>query len=450
MIYNFLKIVVQLTLRIFYREIVVQYPERLRQKGPLLLVVNHPNTLMDPLLVAAQLKQPVYFLTKSTFFISPLQSKILRHLNLIPIYRAQDVPPEQQARANDITFKTCYQYLNKGKSLLIFPEGTSVNERRLRPFKTGAARMALGAEAQANFKLGVKLLPVGLNYSDPTRFGGDVLVNVGEPIVVAGYEAAYRADAMQAAKQLTEKLEQELKKLVVITDTDEDDELLQQLEQLYRPKLNAEFPQPPFQLTKAMEASLRFFREREPVRVLAFKDKLKRYLYYLNRLRLHNSVLGDAGPAAGRALLPDAVKFTVGLVLGFPLYLYGLLFNYLPYLLPARLADWLVEDEEYRAPVMMVTGMFVFPLFYALLGWACFYVSGSGWVVALFLLSLPLSGFFVLYYWHHLLRTRSHWTLFTLLRRRRNLMQELYILRQQIFTELEQAKQEYLEVVRKE
>ncbi len=89
---------------------------------------------------------------------------------------------------------------------MIFPEGTSVSERRLRPLKTGAARIALGAEARHGFQLGLQVVPVAINYFDPSTFRSDVLLNVAPPIVVADYAAAYAQDPDAAADQLTEAI----------------------------------------------------------------------------------------------------------------------------------------------------------------------------------------------------------------------------------------------------
>ena len=104
---------------------------------------------------------------------------LMAQTNSIPIYRRQDadgtdpaaqVSPEELARPNEATFGRCYDYLGQGGTIMIFPEGTSVSERRLRPLKTGAARIALGAEARHDFKLGLHMLPVGINYFDPAAF----------------------------------------------------------------------------------------------------------------------------------------------------------------------------------------------------------------------------------------------------------------------------------------
>ena len=139
--YTVAKPFLQVALRVFFRRIEIRHRERLALPGPLLLAANHPNTLMDPLLVAINLRQPVAFLAKSTFFRNPVLRAVMESGNSIPIFRRQDAAvdadapatPAQLAAQNEASFGRCYDYLGRGGTLMIFPEGTSVSERRLRP-----------------------------------------------------------------------------------------------------------------------------------------------------------------------------------------------------------------------------------------------------------------------------------------------------------------------------
>ena len=168
MLYFFLKILFKTALQVFFRRIEVRNRHLILDNGPLLIASNHPNTFMDPIAIAAVVKQEVFFIAKGTVFNTRLKKWLLHKMNLIPVYRRED--GALPAVGNEATFRKCTEFLLKNGTLLIFPEGSSFNERRLRPLKTGTARMALAAERQANWKAGVQILPVGVNYSDPTRF----------------------------------------------------------------------------------------------------------------------------------------------------------------------------------------------------------------------------------------------------------------------------------------
>ena len=100
---------------------------------------------------------------------------------------------------------------------MIFPEGTSMHELRLRKIKTGTARIALSTENRHNFNLGIKILPIGLYYSDPSRFRGKIYINVDEPINASDFQKTYRKNSVLGAQQLTERIKKSLEENVIIT-----------------------------------------------------------------------------------------------------------------------------------------------------------------------------------------------------------------------------------------
>jgi glycerol-3-phosphate O-acyltransferase / dihydroxyacetone phosphate acyltransferase len=165
LLYNVLKFVLQVALRVFFRRFEVHGHEQLRNaKGPLLLVSNHPNTFMDPLIAATLIPQRVAFIANGSIF-NRFTRPFFKFFHVIPVYRQKDTSdvPLSPAELNKMTFQRCYDYLKAKGSILIFPEGTSEIERRLRDIKTGTARIALGAEYENNFQLGITILPIGLN-----------------------------------------------------------------------------------------------------------------------------------------------------------------------------------------------------------------------------------------------------------------------------------------------
>ena len=69
-------------------------------------------------------------------------------LNLIPVFRTRETP--ELMHKNKFMFSHCFNHLADSGSILIFPEGFSVTERRMRKLKAGAARIALGVEDENN------------------------------------------------------------------------------------------------------------------------------------------------------------------------------------------------------------------------------------------------------------------------------------------------------------
>src|SRR5262249_40272225 len=151
--------------RLYYPSRTVEGGERIPPDKPVVFVLNHPNGLLDPLLLRVATGRPARFLAKSGLFANPLGRLAMNAFGSIPIYRAH----EAGARAadvsrNDESFARCRAALAAGEALALFPEGVSHSDPQLRPLKTGAARIALSAEAEGRGALGVTVVPVGLYY----------------------------------------------------------------------------------------------------------------------------------------------------------------------------------------------------------------------------------------------------------------------------------------------
>ncbi|QJX46731.1 hypothetical protein HMJ29_07175 [Hymenobacter taeanensis] len=450
--YTVMKPLVQVALRVFFRQLEVRHPERLQMRGPLLITSNHPNTLMDPLVAAINRRQPVAFLAKSTFFKNPILRAIMESGNSIPIYRRQDLDtgaetltPAQLEAQNEKAFGRCYDYFDKGGTIMIFPEGTSVSERRLRPLKTGAARIALGAEARHNFGLGLHILPMGINYFDPQRFRSDVYVELAEPIRVADYAEQYRQDPEAAADVLTNEIRRRMEASLIITRTDEEDELVTQVERTFGQHLiqdDEETLSDNFQLSRTLLKAVRFFEGHDPVRLAEVREQLHSYLEKLRRHRLTDDAL-ETRPAAG-SRASRILSAGIRLVLGAPLFVYGVINNYIPYKIPALIAKRATKDAEFVAPIMLVTGMLTFTLAYVAQTALVYHLTQDWRWTLLYFLSLPVSGFYALSYEGNLASRLRRLRALRLFREQRPLMESLLKQRQELLTILREAREVYL------
>jgi 1-acyl-sn-glycerol-3-phosphate acyltransferase len=148
----------------------VEGAERLREPGRL-IVANHP-TLVDVVLLVSQMPE-VDCIVKRSLWRNPF----LRW----PVSWAGYLP----AAAGEELIEGCAATLRRGRSLLVFPEGTrSVTGRPLR-MQRGAAHIALAADTE--------ILPVTITCDPPTLSKGNpwyrvpaqrfhMHVVVGEPI----------------------------------------------------------------------------------------------------------------------------------------------------------------------------------------------------------------------------------------------------------------------------
>ena len=170
--------IVSLALRLFFRRIETVNASNVPYKDALIFVMNHPNGLIDPSLVFVALPRRTSFLAKSTLFKIPGFSYFLKVVGALPVYRKMD---GADVLENLKTFRASYDRLQKGGSIALFPEGVSHNSPKLLRIKTGAARIALGAVSNCDKKIGLKIIPVGLYYTNKTTFRSEALLHFGEP-----------------------------------------------------------------------------------------------------------------------------------------------------------------------------------------------------------------------------------------------------------------------------
>lgn len=448
MLYNFLKIVFKLALRVFFKEYKVINKTEIPSEEPLIVVSNHPSTFMDPIIVASLLKQDARFIAKGTLFNSVFKDWAMRNImKAIPVYRKQDNPGKQLN--NDAIFEQCFLFLEGKGTLIIFPEGTSINERKLQDIKTGTARIALGAEARNGFQLGTKILSIGINYTDAPIFRSDVWINVEELIHVADYKDEYAKDDRNAVRLLTEKIQSNLERNLIITDDEQEDKFIQNVEVIYKNELVSHFNLDPkthgFTITKGIEEAVNHFEELDKTWVKNLKRKVANYT-----LRLKNNKLEDRFLARDKSkeksVFVDSILRVFFLVLGLPFYLYGVITHIIPYHLTGSIARLLTNDEEYLGPIKMTVGIFLYAIFYGVMIYFFqHYISkGDWWWTICFMISLPMAGFFAMLYFQRLQNLKIHWRLISIFYKEPDLMGELFTERKSIIEDLDWAKEQYV------
>src|SRR5688500_12514078 len=223
----------------FFKAVDVRHPERVPKTGPVLLCINHPNNLIDSLVVGAALDRKVHYLATASLFRNPLVARFLLACGAIPVYRKQDrLTSTGAADPNASTFAACAAAFAKGRLIAIYPEGTTHAESRVQRIKTGAARIALGWESERPRDLAV--VPVGLTFEARKSFRARVLVSFGPALPVHAYAAAYRDDPVKAVDALTDELQRAMEAEVVNVDRIDDTRLVRAIEELYRPELARE------------------------------------------------------------------------------------------------------------------------------------------------------------------------------------------------------------------
>jgi len=207
------------------KKIIVNGKENIPKKGAILFMANHPNGLIDPLIITTNNPRTNYFLTRAASFKKPLVRWFLNSLNLIPIYRIRD--GVNQLNKNKEVFERCFNLLDNQKALMIFPEGSHDKRRTVRSLSKGFSRIVFGA-IERNPKLQIQIIPVGITYQDSSSYPFKVSLNYGTPILANDF---YKSNLNHSdIKEIKDVISDQLKTLSVhIPLTEEYGKLIEKL-----------------------------------------------------------------------------------------------------------------------------------------------------------------------------------------------------------------------------
>jgi 1-acyl-sn-glycerol-3-phosphate acyltransferase len=376
--YRILAWFLRVVTRVFFRQIEVAGLEHVPRTGPVLFAGNHPNSLIDPILIITTCGRKVHFAAKDTLFKGRLMRAVLRGLGAVPIKRRDDhdgAPRDSQPSTggpvdNDAAFSAMFAVLREGGAIGIFPEGLSHDESQLARLKTGAARLALGCGAP------VQIVPCGLTFIHPKRFRSRVLVQFGPPISV---------DTSQDVRSLTGQIETSLRRLTINAPDWTTVRALDVVRRLYQPH--------EISIEDRVELARRFNTYYGEVaadpRVLSLMSKVRAYQQKLDDLGLTDRELArdlsklEVGARVMRHL--SLVAFWLPLTIpGAPLHVPPLVF--------ARFASAkLTPRKDVVATTKLLIGMLLVLLAYGATIGLLWWKAGFAWA-ALAAVILPVSG----------------------------------------------------------
>ncbi|MBL7828260.1 MAG: 1-acyl-sn-glycerol-3-phosphate acyltransferase [Saprospiraceae bacterium] len=351
-------------LYLFYRRRIILGLRPLNFKGPAIIVVNHPSTLMDVLNPCIHIPRESFFLANYSMFKNPVMNWLLTRLFCIPVKRREDVA-DGELRNNDTAFEKSIQHLEQGGMLFVAAEGVSWMDRTIRPFKSGAARIAFGAEQRNLWELGVNIFPVGLSYNAPNLFRSEVIVHFGQPISATAWQEAVKADSDQAIDLFTEQLRQQIENLTLNTHSIEKQPFIERVELFFQ------------HLFPHAGKALFDFRKSLIENNISNQNLEKEITSYFEQLEKEG--LGHEAVREAFNNQHNQWRRFLILIFGAPFALAGYLFWFLPCYLPWLLAKKLNLYIGYDSNVKFLTGLFTFPL--AL--WGAFkavvWATGNSW-----------------------------------------------------------------------
>lgn len=384
--------------KVFYKKIYVNHIQNLPKKEPYILAPNHQNALMDALVFVCNTPLQVVFLARADIFKGKLLSHFLNFLNIMPIYRIRD--GIDNVRRNDEVFeRTLKVFRNKFNPIGIFPEGNHGDKRRLRQLVKGIFRMAFLAQEDYKDQPGVKIVPVGLDYGHYSNFRTSIFINFGKPIEVSEYYRQYEEDKVKAINDLKERLASEIRKLMIDIQNEEYYDLYMSLRTIYnnrmRELLNIKGKSllDRFRADKRMIEILDLQLTEDASRIASLDTFVKEYHHDLESMNLRDWIVEK-----GKFCCPvEYLKLFLLLMLS-PFYLIGLINNIIPYMIPVWFVKK-VKDVQFHSSLKFVTGILVFPLYYAIISvMAALFIPGTlfSWC---YILCIPISGIFAYNYY---------------------------------------------------
>ena len=379
---NIVRLVARAAVHIFYQIDRVGPPA---PPGPVLLLPNHPNALLDPALVWATAGRDVRFLAKSTLFRGLLAPFVVGS-GAIPVFRRQDAGAD--VSRNTEMFSAVDAALARGEVICVFPEGMSHSTGRLEPLRTGAARMALSAVAKGT---PLQLVPVGINPDRKTAFRSRMTVVYGTP---------YPVPAETTVQALTDEMTGRLRHLIVEADPKADAALVVRIDRLYASERRArdrarDTAEAAIERRRAIASGLARLREHRPEWYEASLLQLRRYDQRLRRFGLADSTL-DWNTSFGDARRFAVRELPLALVL-LPLAGAALLLFAVPYTLTAATAR-LQKDTDVTATAKVLAGLFFYAVWVAIVAMTVGFLAGptAGWIALAVLPLLGVAGLFAI------------------------------------------------------
>lgn len=329
--------------------------ETVPRRGPVLLVANHPNSLLDPLLVAAVARRPVRFLAKAPLFTDWKIGWLIRAAGAIPVYRRADDPARMDR--NEEMFRAVHAALAGGAAVGIFPEGLSHSEPTLAPLRTGAARIALGAHALTGHSF--PIVPIGLVFRQKETFRSEALVLVGQ--AVRWDDLAPRGlDDEPVVRVLTDRIAEALRQLTVNLERWQDQPLVDCAMRIWEAERGV--PPDPGERVARLGATTRILatvRQREDPGGTALARDVEAHRRRLRRLGLRPVDL-VADISLGRAAGWAARRVALVLPLAAALAIAGLVLFWAPYRLTGFVVDRMQRPPDQRSTYKLLVGIVLY------------------------------------------------------------------------------------------
>jgi 1-acyl-sn-glycerol-3-phosphate acyltransferase len=380
---------------VFYRKVIVLGRENIKPDDHVIFAPNHQNALMDALAVLFTHKGQPIFLARADIFKKKTIASVLYFLKILPVYRIRD--GFSSVKGNDEIFAKTIDVLKNKNGLVILPEGDHAGFRRLRQLKKGICRVAFQSDEATDFSLKIKIIPVGLEFSNYSRFRQVLTVAYGKPIEISEFFDLYKVRPERALNELRSRLSDEMKGIMVHIESEEEYEAIDELRSMINGRFSDDIRFPKLFRDRILVNKVNQLKSSDPSlyeRICSLSIKVKERAKELNTdYRLLEKKKHPIG---------WLIAGMVGIVLTFPLFIYGNIFN-LTFLEIPNLQIRKIKDPQFHSSIRYGISLalaFVFLPAYLILS---LFIFSSWWLGLIIFLTLPLSGLFA---WNYYLQFR--------------------------------------------
>lgn len=392
-----LKVIVGTWHTLFYKKVVVLNVDKIPQDSAIVFAPNHQNALMDALAVIFTNKRQPVFLARADIFKNPVVAKILNLFRVMPVYRMRD--GKEELAKNDEVFNKSMEFLEAGGALAIFPEASHAGFRHLRGLKKGIPRIVFQAEERNDFKLGLKIVPVGIYYSSYPNMKSTLIVNYGDPFDVTPFIDLYKENEPRGMSALRDEMAKRISPLMIDIPDMANYDFYEQARELYdfivlnHLKLNASAANK-LRADQHTIKLLHGFQQNNPEEFKGLKEIVEDYFKGIKLFALDDSVL-DTPPKLTFQFFSIFLFYLITI----PFHVYGFVLNYLPYTFVQRFVKAKIKDVQFRSSFNFGLGVFVYPLWFFLITSIASIWFDSTLIYWLVFFSMPVMGLFTLNNW---------------------------------------------------
>jgi 1-acyl-sn-glycerol-3-phosphate acyltransferase len=390
--YEALRTYVRFAFWLTHRRILVTGRENIPIGKPIIFAANHQNALMDPLALVCTNPLQTLWLARADIFKSKAARPFLKFLKMIPIYRIRD--GKENLSNNEVVFNQVTAVLEDNQSVALFPEAAHSGKRQMLPHKKAIPRIALDAEDKNNFQLGLQIVPVGIFNDHYSKFNRTLIVQYGVTIDINSYKDLFADNQQNAMLTLRDEIHDKLLPLTMQINSipyySDYDNLRVLLGKEYLRKFCSgnEAVIQLFRAEQELISKIEQLEAESPELFETIRESVNLYMKRLNGTGVTDEQLTNA---SNTTFIKQVFQF-FGALLTLPVFVFGFIFNALPYFIPRVFFASKVKDPAFLSTFNFAFGIVLFPLFYLMEFGLLLLITSSWTIAAISLILMPFAG----------------------------------------------------------